>query len=230
MQKRPADKSLRPPPKREVAARCGLFAALGPHIGDHGGLPSEYDDEIWELAGEDPGPPPDHLTAFVRGLGPARAAVDLGGGDGRLTRELRASEVTVADVSRRALARARERLPGARIVELEPGALLPLDDATYDLVLCAETIEHVQDVQRLLSEARRVLRPGGVLAITTPSHGRATGLRVLARGFESVFDPLSPHLRFFTARSLARLLKEMAFEVESSGRERGMLLVTARRP
>ncbi len=165
----------------------------------------------------------------MRGLGPVDAALDLGAGDGRLTRELRATEVTIADVSPRALARARERLPAARSVELEPGVALPLDDASFDLVLCAETIEHVQDVQRLLSEARRVLRAGGVLAITTPSHGRATGLRVLVRGFESVFDPLSPHLRFFTARSLARLLDEMGFELESSRRERGTLLVTARR-
>jgi hypothetical protein len=37
--------------------------------------------------------------------------------------------------------------------------------------------------------------------------GRLTGLDVLVRGFERPFDPLSPHLRFFTRRSLARLLE-----------------------
>ena len=70
-------------------------------------------------------------------------------------------------------------------------------------MLCAETLEHVRDVQLLLSEARRVLVPGGTLAVTTPAHGRRTGLAAAALGFERAFDPLSPHLRFFTARSLA---------------------------
>lgn len=134
-----------------------------------------------------------------------------------------------ADVSPRALARARARLPSTRIVELAPGAPLPLPDSAFDLVLCAETIEHVQDVQLLLSEVRRVLRPGATLAITTPAHGRATALTILLRGFEPTFDPLSPHLRFFSRRSLTALLDEMGFDVASVRRERGTLLVTATR-
>jgi len=135
----------------------------------------------------------------------------------------------VADVSPVALERARRRLPAARIVELEPDAPLPLDDGEVDLVLLADAIEHVRDVQLLLSEARRVLRPGGRLAVSTPAHGRLTALRLLVRGFESGFDPLSPHLRFLTARSLRRLLGELGFEVESLRRGGGDLLAVARR-
>ena len=59
-----------------------------------------------------------------------------------------------------ALERARRRLPAARAVELEPDAPLPLEDGGFDLVLCAETIEHVRDVQLFVSEIRRVLTPG----------------------------------------------------------------------
>ncbi len=190
---------------------------------------SRYDDDIWRLVPADPGPPPGHLVRFVRGLGAPGAALDLGCGDGRLSDHLRAEELTVADVSAVALARARERLPDARTVELEPDAPLPLDDGEFELVLCAETIEHVRDVQLLLSEARRVLRPRGRLAVTAPAHGRLTGLDVLLRGFERHFDPLSPHLRFLTARSLRRLLGEMGFEVASLRRRAGTLLARARR-
>jgi ubiquinone/menaquinone biosynthesis C-methylase UbiE len=114
-------------------------------------------------------------------------------------------------------------------VELRPGDPLPFEDSSFELVLCAETLEHVRDVQLLLSEARRVLVPGGRLAVTTPAHGRATGLGLLLRGFESRFDPLSPHLRLFTRRSLARLLDEMGFEIESLRRTRGTLLAVATR-
>ncbi len=139
--------------------------------------------------------------------------LDLGCGDGRVAALVSASELVLADVSEVALERAAERLPGARIVAIEPDRPLPLPDNSFDLVLCTETLEHVRDVQLLLSEARRVLRPGARLAVTTPWHGRLTGLDVLVRGFERRFDPLSPHLRFFTRRSLARLLDDLGFEV-----------------
>ena len=182
-------------------------------------MASRYDDELWQLVPEHPGPPPAHLAAFVRRLGFVERALDLGCGDGRLTTELEAAELTAADVSAVALRRAAARLPGARLVELEPDAPLPLDDGGFDLVLCAETIEHVRDVQHFLSEIRRVLRPGGELALTTPA-GLPLGRPE---------DPLSPHLHRFTRRSLRRVLGELGFETRSLERRSGTLLARATR-
>ena len=188
-----------------------------------------FDDDIWSAVPEEPGPPPEHLAAFVRSLPAAGAVLDLGCGDGRLTAELGAARVTGADVSEVALGRARRRLPGAELALLRPDEPLPFEGSSFDLVLCAETLEHVRDVQLLLSEARRVLRPGGMLAVTTPAHGRTTGLAILAGGFERVFPPLSSHLRFFTRRSLAGLLDDMGFDVEPvETRERTLLARAAR--
>jgi ubiquinone/menaquinone biosynthesis C-methylase UbiE len=195
-------------------------------------LPSRYDDELWELVPEDPGPPPKHLVEFVHSLGRRDgAALDLGCGDGRLTLELRARRIVGADVSRVALERARGRVAerDVELVELTPGAVLPFDDSSFDLVLLAETIEHVVDVQSLLSEARRVLQPGGEIAITTPAHGRRTGWSMLLRGFERSFDPLSPHVRFFSRESLRALLDEMGFDVKSVKAANGTLLARATR-
>ena len=183
-------------------------------------MASRYDDELWELVPVDAGPPPAHLVAFVRSLGSVGAALDLGCGDGRLGAELDARELTAADVSTVALERARPRLPHARLVELEPDAPLPLEDNAFDLVLCAETIEHVRDVQLFLSEVRRVLRPGGELALTTPA----------ARRLGRPGDPLSPHLRRFTRATLARVLTELGFELRSLRRRSRTLLARARRP
>ncbi len=132
-------------------------------------MASRYDDELWELVPDDPGPPAPVLAEFVRGLERVRRALDLGAGDGRLSALLEAGELTLADVSPVALERARRRLPQARVVELDPDGGLPLDDGAFDLVLCAETLEHVRDVQLLLSEIRRVLTPGGRVALTTPA-------------------------------------------------------------
>jgi SAM-dependent methyltransferase len=166
---------------------------------------------------------------FVRALGPAPDVLDLGAGDGRLAAELRAERLVLADPSGTALERAARRLPGASVQPVEPDAPLPFADSAFDVVTCVNVLNHVRDVQLLLSEARRVLRPGGRLAVATPAHGRATGLRVLARGFERGFDPLSPHLRFFTRRSLGRVLDALGFEVESLRRRGGDLLAVARR-
>jgi SAM-dependent methyltransferase len=182
-------------------------------------MPSRYDDELWELVAVEPGPPPPHLVDFVRSLGHVERALDVGCGDGRLTRELDAAALTLADVSRVALERAAARLPSAATVELEPDAPFPLGDGAFDLVLSAETIEHVRDVQLFLSEIRRVLRPGGELALTTPS----------TPPFVRPEDPLSPHLRRFTRHTLARVLGDLGFELRSLERRTGTLLARAAR-
>jgi SAM-dependent methyltransferase len=180
---------------------------------------SRYDDELWELVPDHVHPRPKHLREFVRSLGHVDRALDLGCGDGRLTVDLDAAELTAADVSAVALGRAHDRLPEARLVELEPDAPLPFGDGQFDLILLAETLEHVRDVQLLMSEARRVLRPGGTLALTTPA----------TRSLMRPPDPLSPHLRFFTRRSLARLLDELGFDAGRLERRGGTLLARATR-
>lgn len=183
-------------------------------------MSSRYDDELWELVPENPGPPPQVLVEFVRGLGRNERVLDLGAGDGRLTEVLDAARLIAADVSPVALERARRRLSAqTRIVELQPYAPLPFADSSFDLVLCAETVEHVRDVQMLLSEIRRVLCPGGRLALTTPA----------GRPLVRPPHPLSPHLRLFTRRSLRRLLDELGFEVLSLRRRSGTLLALAAR-
>jgi ubiquinone/menaquinone biosynthesis C-methylase UbiE len=168
---------------------------------------ARYDDELWELIPEDPGPPPAQMVEFVKSLAPADRALDVGVGDGRLAAEIQAAKLVGADVSQVALDRARKRLPNAELVLVEPDEPLPFADNVFDLVTCIETLEHVRDVQLALSEIRRVLRPGGRLALTTPASAR---WRVLFRGVE---HPFSPHIRSFTRRSLRTTLESMGFHI-----------------
>ena len=181
---------------------------------------SRFDDDLWEQVPADAGPAPTHIRRFVQGLGEAERALDLGCGDGRLTAELRADEVTAVDVSAVALRRAETRLGGGtRFVLVRPDEPLPLGDSAFDLVLCAETLEHVRDTQLLLSEMRRVLAPGGRLALTTPA----------ASPLQRPEHPFSPHLRFFTKRSLREALDATGFDVTSLERRRRTLLAVASR-
>jgi SAM-dependent methyltransferase len=48
---------------------------------------------------------------------------------------------------------------------------LPLDDDAFDVVVCFETIEHIQDGDVALREFRRVLRPDGLLLLSSPNRG-----------------------------------------------------------
>ena len=157
------------------------------------------------------------LVEFVRGLGPVGRALDLGCGDGRLTAELDARELTAADVSGVALERAR-RGCRARAVELEPDRRCR-SRRRLRAGAARETVEHVRDLQLFLSELRRVLAPGGELALTTPA----------TPPLAPPGDPFSPHLRRFTARSLRRALDDLGFEVDALRRRRRTLLARARR-
>jgi len=53
---------------------------------------------------------------------------------------------------------------------------LPFADATFDIVISCETIEHVPNAQSALNEMHRVARPGGRLFLTTPNYLNFMGL------------------------------------------------------
>lgn len=178
-----------------------------------------YWEELWRAVPADATPRDVRLrTSFALERLPKAPArvLDVGCGAGEITSELvRASfDVVAIDVAEEALRRARARAPGldARRVGVDGG--WPLDDASFDAVWAGETIEHVADTAAWLSEVRRVLRSGGSLLLTTPAHGRLRmlALALSARRFDEHFDPRSDHLRFYTRRTLARLLADFGFE------------------
>ena len=150
-------------------------------------------------------------------LGEARAGervLDLGCGAGRFVAALReaGADPVGVELAEAALERARLNAPGADLRRLADDGSLPLEHASVDLVWCSEVLEHVADTAHLLLEVRRVLRPGGRLLVTVPSHGRVKAALIALTRFESHFDPLGQHLRFYTRRSLAATLEHAGFE------------------
>ncbi|HVS17205.1 MAG TPA: class I SAM-dependent methyltransferase [Planctomycetota bacterium] len=109
-----------------------------------------------------------HVYRWIEGLGDlsGRTVVDLPAGDGRASHRFARAG---ADVRALDLFPEFMRAPGVTCQRAVMGRPLPLADGCADLVLCQEGIEHVGDQLALLAEFNRVLRPGGTLAITTPS-------------------------------------------------------------
>lgn len=64
---------------------------------------------------------------------------------------------------------ARMAASQARDVILGDGARLPFPDAAFDAITSFETLEHLEERDRFLSELRRVLKPGGVCVLSTPN-------------------------------------------------------------
>jgi SAM-dependent methyltransferase len=59
--------------------------------------------------------------------------------------------------------------PGGATAISGDATAMPFGDGTFDRVIAAEVLEHILDDQRAMNELARVLRPGGLAAITVPS-------------------------------------------------------------
>lgn len=106
-------------------------------------------------------------------LPPRARILDLGCGPGFLLRHLDARAYHCVGLEMRAdvALEARESAPGTEVA-LGDGTRLPFADRTFDAVVALEVLEHVNDDALLLAEIRRVMRPGGLLMLTTPHAGR----------------------------------------------------------
>jgi 2-polyprenyl-3-methyl-5-hydroxy-6-metoxy-1,4-benzoquinol methylase len=201
----------------------------------------DYHEALWEAVPEGLEPVDfaqrggfllDHVRAGERVL-------DMGCGEGCFAAELArvGARPVGIDVAAEPLRRARERHPELDLRQMSAEGAWPLEDASFDAVWAGEVIEHVADTAGWLSEARRVLRSGGSLLLSTPDHGRLRMLRwaLAPRAFEAHFDPRADHLRFYTRRTLTELLEDFGFqdvEVRRAGGPPGarrVLLASARR-
>jgi ubiquinone/menaquinone biosynthesis C-methylase UbiE len=100
------------------------------------------------------------------GGAPGRRLADIGGGTGNYARALAAEgwEPVVIDRSDAMLARALAK--GLATVEAD-AQRLPFADASFDAAMLVSMLHHVEDPPAALSEACRILRPGGRLAVMT---------------------------------------------------------------
>jgi ArsR family transcriptional regulator len=125
-----------------------------------------------ELFGEAP-----EAGALLALLDASWDVADLGCGTGQVTAAIApwVRQVTAVDDSDAMLAAARTRLAECPNVELRRGLLeaVPLPARSVDVALLFLVLHYVPDVNAVLSEAARVLRPGGrALIVDMEAHGR----------------------------------------------------------
>ncbi len=147
------------------------------------------------------------LRPYVQAIGRGRV-LDVGCAYGFMLQKFPDTfEKTGTDISDHAIAEARKRLPRARLevtgAEDEPS----FPDDFFDIVLCNDLIEHLENPRRALTNMRRVLRAGGILYITTPN------LNWVRRKIFAAADRQEHHISLFPREKLLQLLRDLDFEI-----------------
>ncbi len=108
-----------------------------------------------------------------QGIDPTQLAViDIGCGGGYASEHMAkmGMQVTGVDPSEASIRAAREHAlaTGLEIdYRLGAGESLPMEDNSCDIAFCCDVLEHVDDVQQVLKEIHRVVKPGGVFFFDT---------------------------------------------------------------
>jgi len=147
---------------------------------------------------------------------PGDLVLDLGCGAGRHAFEVyrRGARVIAADLDHKelppvaglfhAMRSEGEAAPPAQATALAADATgLPFPDDAFDAVIAAEILEHIPDDAAALAEIARVLRPGGIAAVTVPAWLPERICWALSREYHEV---PGGHVRIFTRAELSAKL------------------------
>lgn len=110
--------------------------------------------------------------AALRGFAAARPGdrvLEVGCGAGHVLQEFGETTRTGLDLSTTMLERARRRLGGSVRLLRGSAEQLPLANASYDIVLCTEVLEHTQHPEQVINELMRVAAPGARVVVSIPN-------------------------------------------------------------
>jgi SAM-dependent methyltransferase len=148
--------------------------------------------------------------------------LDVGAGQGALSRKLHDAGF---DVSACELHPEIFKCDGVECRAADLTQSLPYDDAAFDAAVAVEVMEHLTNPDRLFAEAARVLKDGGVFAMSTPNIlSLKSRLRFAACGFFYSFRPLDlqnkhglEHVNSFTLDQYRYVARRNGFEIARVG-------------
>lgn len=158
------------------------------------------------------------LAHVVAALPAGGRVLDLGCGSGALLARLAGHAGYRAGVELSATAAAGAARVADEVVNLPLDAELPFAAESFDVVVCADVLEHVAEPAAALATAARLCRKGGAVVISVPNVAYWQARLRLLRGVwryepTGLFD--SGHLRFLTRDTLLELVAGAGLTVEA---------------
>lgn len=157
------------------------------------------------------------------GVGEGTKAIDIGAGQGRHSFEMfrRGADVIAFDMSESDMSDVGEmfdammaegHVPASAKARAEVGDALrlPYADNSFDVVLMSEILEHVPSDEAAMAEMVRVLKPGGLAAVTVPRYWPEKVCWALSDEYHEVEGG---HVRIYKASELADKLTRAGLEV-----------------
>jgi SAM-dependent methyltransferase len=157
----------------------------------------------------------DFLLPVLLNLLPKQGRVrvlDLGCGYGAVSHVIAdlGHEVVGVDTSENAVVLARKKFPAVRFIRADIYDLPFVElENSFDIVLSTEVIEHLFYPRRLVQAARRCLKPGGRLILSTPYHGYLKNLAIaVLNRWDDHCNTLNDgwHIKFFSTATMRELL------------------------
>jgi len=114
-----------------------------------------------------------HRYAYATTLVKGKRVLDLASGEGygsKMMSEVAASVIGV-DIDDKAIEHAKSRYGSANLQFLKGSisAIPVTDDNSFDVIVCFEAIEHIEDHDQLLKEVKRLLKADGIFIVSTPN-------------------------------------------------------------
>ncbi|MFQ6009984.1 MAG: class I SAM-dependent methyltransferase [Candidatus Aenigmatarchaeota archaeon] len=157
---------------------------------------------------------PRRVAIIQSNLGSEDKVLEIGCKEGRLTHHLEAKEIIGVDIDEKAIVEAKEKEKRPNVKFLVGDAYdLKFSNEEFDVVIMGDIIEHLYNGNKALSEANRVLKKGGKLLVSCPYHGMLKNIVITFYNYDRHYDVEGEHIRFFTVKSLTRLLKKNGFRV-----------------
>lgn len=168
------------------------------------------------------GPEADWMQA-AGASGPA--TLDLGCGDGFFASLIADTPFTIGFDPDEASVRKAARTGAYQLALAGDATRMPFADASFDSVMSNSVLEHIPDVDAVLAELKRVVRPGGRLLLSTPSHRfgemllgsdllRGVGLNGLARAYTRWFNRRARHFHTDNVETWRERLDHHGFTIQ----------------
>lgn len=154
-------------------------------------------------------------------LQPGQRVLDLGCGEGRHAIHFSITDqvdIFGVDLSARDLTTAAERAQPFSESGQQAGRLqlcvgnalhLPFSSAFFDVVICSEVLEHIEDYQGVLEEIFRVLKPNGIFAATVPAFFPEWVCWKLSSAYHQVEGG---HIRIFREKELRSAIERLGLK------------------